>query len=500
MNNALATLYRHAPVAIQNAMVSVYGYRLHKTRYGGCWQETLDQLEQSQWFSAEQLEELQIARLRCLLRHAHNAVPYYRRAFEQAGIRPEHIRSLEDLRRVPILSKPQMRDHAQDLLAAGTAPRHLITEHTSGTTGTALTLYNSHTVCQRVWAFVERFRRWAGIATGQKRASFGVRMVAPFEQTRPPFWRYNATERQLLFSIYHLSPANFSAYNAALRRFDPVWIDAYPSAAYALARFVLDGRHETARPKAVLTTAETLLTHQREAIQQAFGCPVYDWYGSSEYVVLACECPEGRMHINPEFGIAEILRADNTPAAPGEPGRIVVTGFVNTVQPLIRYEIGDIGVLLKETVCNCGRAFPALAELTGRVEDVVVTPDGRVIARFDPVFKDTPNIQEAQIVQQTEQDLKVKVVRAAGYSPSDTRALLRNMKERCGAQMRIKVEFVDRIARTRAGKFRAVVSRMPSPGRLRVEPQEPMIKTSTQAGARNGGPQRPTAPHSDTRA
>lgn len=467
INKRLQAIYEHGPVLLQDLMVTVYGYQLHRMRYGGNWSRYLAELEQSQWFSVEQLETFQMKKLSALLNHAYENVPYYRRLFDQQAIRPQDIRSLSDLSRIPILRKNILRDNPEELVASNINKRTLIRDHTSGTSGTALVLYNIPDTHQSVWAFVERFRHWAGVKVGDKRASFGVRMVSPFKQTRPPFWRYNVVERQLFFSIYHLAPNSLLLYNEALRCFDPASIETYPSAIYTLARYILDNRLETARPKAIITTAETLFDYQRQVIEQAFGSRVYDWYGSSEFVTFACECAEGGLHLNSEFGILEILKEDETPAAPGEWGKIVVTGFVNMAQPLIRFEIGDMGIWANRE-CSCGRKLPLLEAITGRIEDVVVTPDGRMIARFDPVFKDMRNIVEAQITQESLYELRVKVVKDRGYSETDTAALLWHFGERCGTEMHIKLEFVDQIPRTKAGKFRAVISNVPSPFKYQV--------------------------------
>jgi phenylacetate-CoA ligase len=467
MNKTLEAIYEHAPIPLQNLMVTVYGYQLHRLRYGGNWSRYLAELEKSQWFSAEQLEALQMQRLSSLLNHVYESVPYYRHMFDQHDIHPHDIRSLSDLSRIPILRKKALRDSPEELVARGIDKKTLIRDHTSGTTGTAVVLYNTLDTHQWHWAFVERFRHWAGVKVGDKRASFGVRMVAPFEQIRPPFWRYNAVERQLFFSIYHLAPDNLPVYNEALKRFDPTSIETYPSAIYTLARFILDKGLETAHPKAIITTAETLFDYQRQAIQQAFGCRVYDWYGSSEFVAFACECPEGGLHVNSEFGVLEILKEDETPASPGEWGKIIATGFVNRAQPLIRFEIGDMGIWA-DRKCPCGRRSPLLETVTGRIEDVVVTPDGRLIARFDPIFKDTRNVVEAQIIQESLSELRVKLVRGRDYSAEDTVGVLEQFRRRCGDQMQVQLEFVDQIPRTKAGKFRAVISNASSPFKYQV--------------------------------
>ena len=204
----------------------------------------------------------------------------------------------------------------------------------------------------------------------------------------------------------------------------------------------------------VIANAEPLLPDQRVRIAETFGCDVRDTYGMAEAVVGASECEQGGSHLWPEVGITEI----------DDESRLICTSLLNADMPLVRYAVGDRALSAPAGErCACGRALPLAARIEGRLDDVVVTPDGRRVGRLDPVFKSDFPIREAQITQESPERVRVRVVAAAGFdhrTPDRIRAALR---QRLG-KMEVAVEQVDRIPRGANGKFREVVSM--------VQPQE----------------------------
>ena len=183
---------------------------------------------------------------------------------------------------------------------------------------------------------------------------------------------------------------------------------------------------------------------------------MFDHYGAAEMAAFVTQCAAGTYHVNPEFGIVEVLR-EGRPARPGESGEIVATGFVNPVMPLIRYATGD----LAEPACGpcvCGRAFPSLARIEGRIDDVLVTPEGRWIGRLDPIFKGVSSLHETRIVQDRADHVRVEVVPLAAFTDAERNALVSALRHRLGPSMQVDVVQVDRIPRTAGGKFPAVVN------------------------------------------
>ena len=459
-------LYASSPIFVQNWMTTLYGYILHRQRYGGNFWRHLAEVRETQWWSAERLQQLQNGRLTSLVRHAYANSRYYHRLFNRLGLTPEDITCRDNLQKLPILSKAELRHHFNDIVASNIPHRRIFVDHTGGTTGTPLTLYIDLDCLQYNFALMARAREWAGMNYLPRRASLRGRLIVPVDQDRPPFWRYNRMEDQLMLSSYHLSAENISAYAERLVLFKPRLVDGYPSAIYTLAQLMQLQGLDAFHPQAVMTDSETLLAYQRERIEKHFACRVYDWYGSAELAFSAGQCEQGNIHLNTEFGIVEIIQ-DGQRASPGEVGHVVCTGLKNYAMPLIRYDVGDTATL-SEGECPCGRSLPLIGSIEGRVEDIIVTPEGRMVGRLDPVFKEVHNVLEAQIVQESLDTVTVNVVRAESYTDRDSSDLQKALHERLGSRMKVRLVFVDQIPRTRAGKFRFAVSKVKS-GLERIE-------------------------------
>jgi phenylacetate-CoA ligase len=196
----------------------------------------------------------------------------------------------------------------------------------------------------------------------------------------------------------------------------------------------------------------------RELIEQAFQAKVFDHYGAAEMAALVTQCEAGSYHVNPEFGIVEILR-DGEPVAPGESGDLVATGFINPVMPLIRYGTGDTAIQ-GDGGCPCGRAFPTLLGIEGRRDDVLITPEGRRIGRLDPIFKSVTSLHETRIVQDAADHVRVEMVLHADLAPVEEASLRRELGNRLGPSIKVDLVRVSHLPRTARGKLRAVVNEM----------------------------------------
>jgi phenylacetate-CoA ligase len=226
-----------------------------------------------------------------------------------------------------------------------------------------------------------------------------------------------------------------------------------------MARFILEEGLAAPSLKAIVTTSEKVTPAMRQLMESAYGCPVYEEYSMVENALFASECEHGRLHVSPDVSVVEILRPDGTPCQPGETGEVVTTCLMRHYQPFIRYRLGDLAMWADES-CPCGRRMPVLKEVVGRVQDVLIGPDGRETMHFYGLFANQPHIREAQVIQEALDRIRVKVVPAEQYSPDDARAIEAKMRQRLGARMQVRVEVVDTIPRTKSGKFQAVISRV----------------------------------------
>ena len=446
-----ARAYAYAPAWMQNLLVSAYGVRLHRLRYGRTGRTTLAWLRESQWMEADELKSWQLSTLTEIVARAAADVPFYRRR----GLEGIDFDSLEQLREVPLLTKGEVQRAGRDMISDRHRGRRLSEVHTGGTTGKPLAIFCDSATLQRNFAFFTRFKEIAGIPTGARVATFAGRTLLP-RAARPPYWRHNRAANTLLFSSYHIGRQTLAEYVRALSKFRPALIDSYPSSIEPVARYLLQEKIASIRPKAVITSSETLFPDVRRLIEGAFACRVFDHYGGAEMAALITQCEAGTYHVAPEFGVVEVL--DNgRPVAPGERGEIIATGFINPVMPLIRYATGDYAVLGDGT-CSCGRAGQTLDRIEGRMDDVIVTPEGNLVGRLDPIFKAVSSLHETRIVQDAVDHVSVEIIATNAFSGEMARELRAQLRARLGPTMRIDIVRVQNIERTARGKLRTTVN------------------------------------------
>lgn len=463
MNELASIIYGTLPVFLQNLAVNMYGIRLKKREYGVEFEMLYEQFDRQQWFSESEMEMYQNERLRDIVAHAYHTVPFYRHHFEEHHLVPADVRSITDLVKIPPIDSEMLVDCAKEMVSTEAGRRDRIVGHTSGTTGKSKTLLYDRRVC-RVKNVVDwRLKRLGGIQVGDPIAFFTGRTVVPIEQKRPPFWRQNSVLNHLFFSAFHFSPSSYDAYIDALQEFGATALDGYPSTVSMFGEALLL-RNRSHCLKAAFVTSEMLLPHQRKAIEKAFACPVFNYYGMAERAVFASECEHHHgLHLNSDFGLCELLDEQGGPVPPGASGRVVVTGWHNYTMPLIRYKTNDWATRASE-FCPCGRPFPLLASIDGRQEDQVATSDGRyldVSFTYDTFKAIQPRIVESQIIQEESGAINIKIVPSRSFSKADADHLVRGMRRYMGPDACIRVQICDSIPRTKSGKFRWLISKIP---------------------------------------
>jgi phenylacetate-CoA ligase len=455
-------IYNLLPVALQDAAVSIKGWQFHRDRYlSRSFAETTRLLEQNEKLSLADLMDLQFREFQAFAEHCYQKSSYYRQLWDSRQLRPGDIKCAQDIRSAPIALKSDLRGRTTEFFA-GKINRGMTEAHTSGTTGSPLTVYFSSDDVGKRHAFLDRCRRWAGVRIGMTRATFTGRSIIPQTQSRPPYWRHNYAGNQLLFSSYHLTMENLPAYIGAMEEFQPQILDGYPSAIHIIAEHILrSGRMQTVRPHAILVSAETVLAHQRRAIEEAFGTKLYNQYASSEGAPFVSECMKGRLHVHTDSGLVEILDSKGNPVLAGQTGQMVVTSFTTRVVPLLRFAIGDMATRGEdERACECGLPFPTIGAIIGRVDDVLYTSDRGYVGRLDTVFKSVPSsIIEAQIVQTSPETIVLRVVPdLPKYRAEHSDRIVKEMRKRLGDVVAIHVEEVREIPRSANGKMRPVVN------------------------------------------
>jgi phenylacetate-CoA ligase len=423
-------------------------------------------LERDYW-TPEQWRDWQQKRLDGLLRRAATEVPYYRDQWNRRRERGSTAQP-ERLSDWPVLEKESLRTAGRAFVAEDCQIKKMFHDHTSGSTGKSLDLWLSRQTVRSWYALFEaRCRRWYGVSRHDRWGMLGGQLVVPVAQRRPPFWVWNASLNQLYLSAYHLAPDLIPHYLEALRKHRVTYLLGYTSALHALAVEILESGLQSPQMKVVITNAEPVYDHQRQAIAAAFGCPVRETYGMAEIVAAASECEAGRLHFWPETGVVEVLN-DGKPAADGEPGDLVCTGLMNFDMPLVRYRAGDRAVLPRAAApCPCGRTLPAFASIEGRLDDMVYTHDGRAVGRLDPVFKGRLKVREAQIVQERLDQIRVRYVPAPGYTEADGQSIISRLQDRLGP-VTVVLEPLKEIPRGAGGKFRSVICNLSAEEKKRI--------------------------------
>lgn len=451
---AIDSIYHRAPYPLRVAGASARGIVLRRRRYSRHTETLVDQALSRENWTAGEWGAWQDDRLGALLRSVQGKVPAYREFALASGS------SAEALAAFPLLHKERLRLDPRSFVRVDAA-NHLVTENTSGTSGTPLKLWISRTEYQDWYALCEaRWRRWYGVTRHDRWAIVGGQPVVPPKATRPPYWVWNAALSQLYLSSYHVASHTAADYVRAMDHHRVTYLLGYPSSIHALAQACLELEIRPKPLRVVIGNAEPVLDHQRSVIEDVFGCPVRETYGMAEFVAAASECEHRRLHLWPEVGVLEVLeQGSDRPVSQGYLGRFVCTGLLNQTMPLVRYLVGDYGSLSAGADCACGRHLPILERVEGRSDDLVRTADGRLIGRLDPIFKGSHPIKAAQVIQEDFDFFRLVLVPAAGFDLSSTESIVQRLRDRVG-EVRVEVELVEDLPVGPNGKFKAVVSKV----------------------------------------
>jgi phenylacetate-CoA ligase len=449
-------LYAKLPVWAQNTAVGTYGLYWYWIRFGpGFKKHVRAYREREKTFSPTDWTLWQKKRLCDVLAVAADHVPYYQDAWGSSEMKAARSGCLDAL---PFLEKDTARAMPNQLIRRDWHPLNPLRFFTSGTTGTPVISHWTIDEFRESQAYHEaRGANWAGVSFSMPRSTFSGRMVEPDPDSSGPFYRFNPVERQAYFSAFHLSEKTASQYVHALHKHHIQWLTGYAISYYLLAEYILDQGIKLPPIRALITTSEKVTDRMKQVMERAYQCKVYEEYNNVENVLFANDCDHGRLHVSPDVGVVEILRPDGTPCKSGEVGEVVATCLFRNYQPLIRYRVGDLAAW-DDAPCPCGRSMPVIKEVMGRLEDVIIGPDGRQMVRFHGVFVNQPHIKQGQIIQEKLDALRVKIVPSEGFNSEDAQEVVRRMQQRLGNKVNVTVEIVDRIPVAKSGKYKAVVS------------------------------------------
>jgi len=413
----------------------------------------LRNLEKSQWLPAQEIQRIQLKKLRKLVKHAYNNVPFYHERFRETGLKPEDIRTLADLQKLPITEKNELKAYTLDKTVANNYNvGKLERRQTGGTTGKPFIFFKDRKTIYHELAALCWFRSWYG--------SFGLKQA--FFRFFPHFAPWSKAFKSFLVGwlVLDRTEQTLRKYAHWIKRFKPKVLEGSPVGFYVLANFLKkEGILDIDLP-IMLTTSETLFGFQRQEIESAFNCRVFNHYSSSEINSIAQECEEHTgLHINAEDRIVEFIKGEHV-VSPGENGEIVITDLENYAMPFIRYNIEDVGVPT-DGLCSCGRRLPLIKEINGRVRELIVSLDGsfipgNVFAKFI-LFRRHKWTQQFQVIQLSTGKLLIKIVKSPEDGTENLEFILRKIHEYLG-EVEVRTELVDAITPPSSGKHRFVIS------------------------------------------
>ena len=453
-------VYDHSPIWWQNFMCTVAGYRRVRQRYDRLSDKRREFFRKAGQWSLAEAESYQLEKLKELARHAYEKVPFYRRLFDQAKVKPSDIRALSDWQKIPMISKDDIRRADKELIASGYKIKKLIWSCTSGSTGMPLTCYHERKsladVCACLWEYYR-----PGVEPSDRYATFHTEQLIPPGQVGGPYWRMNKAMKQRLYSIFHLSERTIKEYVSDFDAYRPVYVTGCAHSLYLFTKLAEERRVIPEwSPKVVFSTGEQLLDNYRETIERVFRTKVWNAYSQDETCGSISEYECGYYHYDRAYGYMEFEDIDikgNRRLA-----EIICTGFLNKAWPILRYRIGDIVEYEPAKICpRCGRAGPIIHEIRGRISDALLTPSGRYFPYISQIIKPLHGLREIQLVQESVDKIVIRYVPTEDFRPDeDEELILKTFREAVKEPIHWSTEQVDEIPRTRTGKFKLIVSKV----------------------------------------
>ncbi len=435
-------------------------FPLWEIKDGASRRRYLYELSKSQWNQGSDYRREQWTQLQAIVEYARKHCSYYQKSLASLGLE-EGLRDWSQFYMLPILTKHDIRSNIEGLLSDEFNLSDLVEARTGGSTGTALTVYADQ-VCQQMRnAAAMRSDRWAGWDIGMKVAA--VWGNPPEANTIKKKMRSSLLDRTIYLDTMKIDEEAVKAFIRKWRMYRPQLIFGHAHSIYVLAKYLerLECKH--IRPAGIIATSMMLLESERVAIERILGCPVTNRYGCEEVGLIACECESHNgLHLNADHLIVEFLREDGTEAGPGEEGQIVVTDLINHGMPLIRYQVGDIGVPSARS-CPCGRGLPLMERVTGRRADFLKRVDGSLVAGVSLVERTLtaiPGIEQMQLIQDDLRHVCVQVVKTQEFNAESEQCLSNELQSVFGNETTIEVRCVSSLDRTSSGKYRFSICRV----------------------------------------
>lgn len=436
----------------------LYSKYVKRNKVNAEYQQALSRLT----WSKEQLEQFQWQRLQQLLNHCWHNVPYYKKAWQAAGINSiDDIQSMADFAKLPVLTKQLVSEHYDDLIPRSAKGQN-IRKSTGGSTGQPFHFELDHFSNDARQAIMWRGYGWLGAGLGAKSLFLWGDNIGKTSALRTLKEKlYHRFYNREMVSTFSMNINNLTSYVEKVNDYKPEAIISYVNPLYEIAKFINKNGLSVYQPQTLLTGAEPLYEFQRQEIEQAFNAKVYNTYGCREFMLIAAECEHQQgLHINIDHLVVETIDVSGK-TVNGNAGDLVITDLLNYGMPLIRYVNGDQATLTS-TPCQCGNPLPMIEKINGRKLDVIKTQSGNMIPGelFPHLFKEFSGITKFQVVQKSLDKITLVIVKNNQFSLEDEALIKQEINRYSHNELDIEFDFVANIALTPSGKHRVTISQL----------------------------------------
>ncbi len=416
--------------------------------------QTLRQMRKNQYLSPDNLRARQDAMLKKLVVHAYENTGFYKKIFDRAGIKPQEIKGLDDLCKIPVTRKKDIQQaDIGEIVDRTVDVNRCVVKHTSGSTGQPLKILLRP--AERDYQILLNLRIL--IENGLRLGDTTAYIINPHRFPRSRYWFQNLgiLKREYL-SVFDYPAAHVEA----LGKIKPDVIYGYPSNLTLLALRMRETGIQEIKPRVVFSVAEALEPKARTAIDSVMGVKTCDILGTIELGDIAwqCEAREG-YHLSSDSVLVEFLNDAGKPVKSGEEGKIVCTSLYGFTMPFIRYAVDDICVPSNKQ-CSCGRTLPMIESIKGRANDFIILPDGRIVAScfLVIIMQEFHNVAQYRVIQRSKERLNVQIVKGVGFESATPSLIKKEMEKAVNGSLLVTVEVVEEIPRDPSGKIRTVIS------------------------------------------
>ena len=431
-------------------------------RYGKVFRRTYQELSEIEHLSSRQINEYQLIQLKKLVNHCYSNVPYYRKIFDERNLKPDDINSVQDLKKIPYLTKEIIRENFDDLISKHIPRKYLKMQTTGGSTGEPLAFYEDRRIsCAREWAFVSHIWKRVGF-NPRKRQKF---VILRGNKIKKGIMEYNG--RDMILSSYHLTEENIKLFLKKIEEFNPDFIQAYPSSIEIMSKHILINNTNINIPnlKAIICSSEKIYDNQRIIIEKAFKTKIFNLYGHTEHCCIAGNCEKSNLlHFQGEYGFTELINEEGFDVSEeDEQGEIIATNFNNYAMPFLRYRTGDIAIYTKEK-CDCNRHYVNIKDIQGRETEQIITKSGAKVAMtaiiFAQHFEAFKKVKRMQLLQEEVGKVTVKIIENEKLDYNDQKEIIQKMKDATNGDLEVFIQVVNDIPLTNRGKHKFLIQKL----------------------------------------